>query len=104
MAISKLAALSYLMFNLYSPPCFSAIGAMSAEMKSARCLFGGIGFQLAVGYTVSYMIYTVGTLITAPASLNVAAAIGGLVAILVFCGLAAYIALDTRKSLKQSAK
>ncbi|MBQ3496506.1 MAG: ferrous iron transporter B, partial [Oscillospiraceae bacterium] len=51
MAISKAAALAYLMFNLYSPPCFAAIGAMNAEMKSAKWLWAGIGLQLAVGYT-----------------------------------------------------
>ena len=77
MAISKAAALAYLMFNLFSPPCFAAIGAMNAEMKSAKWLLGGIGLQLGVGYTVAYLVYTVGTLVTAPATLNVTAALCG---------------------------
>lgn len=64
MAISKAAALAYLMFNLYSPPCFAAIGAMNAEMKSRKWLFGGIGLQLIIGFTVGFMVYQVGTLIT----------------------------------------
>ena len=100
MAISKVAALAYLMFNLYSPPCFAAIGAMNAEMKSAKWLWGGIGFQLAVGYTVSYFIYTVGTLITAPASLNVGAAIAGLVAVLAMAGAVVALIINTNKKLK----
>jgi ferrous iron transport protein B len=79
-AITKVAALAYLMFNLFTPPCFAAIGAMNAEMKSAKWLWGGIGLQLAVGYTVSYLVYTIGTLITGGA-LNVGAAVGGAVAI-----------------------
>ena len=78
MAISKAAALAYLIFNLYSPPCFAAIGAMSAEMKSARWLWGGIALQLSIGYTMAYLVYTVGTLIYAPASLNIWAATAGL--------------------------
>ena len=82
MAITKVAALAYLMFNLFSPPCFAAIAAMGAEMKSRKWFFGGIGFQLAIGYTVAYLIYTVGTLITSPASLNVGAAFAGLGVIL----------------------
>ena len=82
-AITKIAALAYLMFNLYSPPCFAAIGAMNAEMKSAKWLWGGIGLQFAVGYTVSYLVYTIGTLVTDAASLNVGAAVAGLVAILI---------------------
>ncbi len=79
-AITKVAALAYLMFNLFTPPCFAAIGAMNAEMKSAKWLWGGIGLQLAVGYTVSYLVYTIGTLI-AGGALNVGAAVGGAVAI-----------------------
>ena len=97
MAITKIAALAYLMFNLYSPPCFAAIGAMRAEMKSAKWLWGGIALQLGVGYTVAYLIYTVGTLIVSPASLAVAPAIAGLAAIL---AASAYVALLVRKNSK----
>ena len=100
MAITKVAALAYLMFNLYTPPCFAAIGAMNSEMKSAKWLWGGIGFQLAIGYTVAYLIYTVGTLITAPASLNVGAAIGGLVAVLCMVGVVVGLILNTNRKLK----
>lgn len=83
-AISKIAALSYLFFNLFSPPCFAAIGAMNAEMKSRKWLLGSIGLQIGIGYTISYLVYTVGTLISAPETLNVAAAILGMAAVLVF--------------------
>ncbi len=82
MAITKVAALAYLMFNLYTPPCFAAIGAMNAEMKSAKWLWGGIGLQLAVGYTVAYLVYTIGTLIVGE-TLKIGAAIGGLIAVVV---------------------
>ncbi len=81
-AITKVAALAYLAFNLYTPPCFAAIGAMNAEMKSPKWLWGGIGLQLSVGFTIGYLIYTIGTLIVDPAALNVGAAIAGLVAII----------------------
>ena len=83
-AITKVAALAYLMFNLYTPPCFAAIGAMNAEMKSTKWLFAGIGLQLGVGYTIAYLVYTIGTLATAPASLNVPAALAGLAAVIAF--------------------
>ncbi|MBR3692904.1 MAG: ferrous iron transporter B [Erysipelotrichales bacterium] len=63
-AITKIAALAYLMFNLFTPPCFAAIGAMNSEMKDSKWLLGGVGFQFGVGYTVSYVVYQVGTLIT----------------------------------------
>lgn len=99
-AITKVAALAYLMFNLYTPPCFAAIGAMNAEMKSAKWLWGGIGLQLGVGYTVAYLVYTIGTLITAPATLNVGAAISGLVIVGAMVAVVVGLINNTNKKLK----
>ena len=82
-AITKVAALAYLMFNLFTPPCFAAIGAMNAEMKSAKWLWSGIGLQLCVGYTASYLVYTLGTLITDASALRPLPAILGGIAVLV---------------------
>lgn len=100
MAITKVAALAYLMFNLYTPPCFAAIGAMNSEMKSAKWLWGGIGLQLSVGYTVAYFVYTIGTLITAPQSLKLGAALGGLAAVVVMVGIIIAIIAHTNRQLK----
>ncbi|MBR2986808.1 MAG: ferrous iron transporter B [Clostridia bacterium] len=101
LAISKIAALAYLMFNLFTPPCFAAIGAMNSEMKSAKWLWGGIGLQFAVGYSTAYLVYTVGTLFSAPASLNVGAAIAGLCGVAAMVGVIVYLIIHTRKSLKK---
>lgn len=103
MAITKIAALSYLMLNLYTPPCFAAIGAMRAEMKSSKWFWGGIALQLAVGYTVSYLVYTVGTLIFAPAKLNVTAALAGLAAVLVMAGIVTALIIKGVLKVKKSA-
>ena len=62
--LTKVAALAYLMFNLFTPPCFAAIGAMNAELKSKKWLFAGIGLQLAVGFSVSFLVFFFGTLFT----------------------------------------
>ncbi len=64
MGLTKVAALAYLMFNLYTPPCFAAIGAMNSEMQNKKWLWGGIALQLATGYTVAFLIYQFGTLFT----------------------------------------
>ena len=100
MAISKVAAFAYLMFNLYSPPCFAAIGAMNAEMKSAKWLWGGIGLQLGVGYTVSYLVYTVGTLIISPSALNIGGAVAGLAAVLAMAVVVMCLIKNTDRKLK----
>ena len=62
--IVPVAALAFLMFNLFTPPCFAAIGAMNSEIKSKKWLFAGIGLQFAVGYTVGFLTFFFGTLFT----------------------------------------
>ncbi len=62
--ISTVAALAYLMFNLFTPPCFAAIGAMNAELRSKKWLFAGIGLQMGVGYSIGFLVYFFGTLFT----------------------------------------
>lgn len=64
MGITSVAALAYLMFNLFTPPCFAAIGAMNAEMQDKKWLFGGIALQFGAGYIVAFIVYQFGTLLT----------------------------------------
>ncbi len=64
MGLTSAAALAYLMFNLFTPPCFAALGAMNAEMQSAKWLWGGIALQFGTGYAVSFLVYQIGTLFT----------------------------------------
>lgn len=63
-AITKVAALAYLMFNLFTPPCFAALGAMNSEMGDRKWFWGGVALQLATGFTVAFAVYQIGTLIT----------------------------------------
>lgn len=100
MGLTKVAALAYLMFNLFTPPCFAAIGAMNSEMKSVKWLWGGIGLQLGVGFSVAYFIYTIGTLITAPATLKIVPAVVGLIAILGMVAIIVALIINTNKKLK----
>ena len=96
MAITKAAALAYLMFNLFTPPCFAAIGAMNAEMKSAKWLWGGIGLQLGIGFTTGFLAYQIGTLITTGAF--GAGFVPGLIAVLAFAGVISAIILRNRSA------
>ncbi len=63
-AITKVAALAYLMFNLFTPPCFAALGAMNSEMGESKWFWGGVALQFATGFTVAFAVYQIGTLIT----------------------------------------
>ncbi len=99
MGLTSVTALAYLMFNLFTPPCFAAIGAMNSEMKSAKWLWGAIGLQLCTGYAVAFLVYHVGSIITG-------AGIGtgfvpGLIAILVMVAVVIAIARRSRKEFDE---
>lgn len=108
MGLTSVAALAYLMFNLYTPPCFAAIGAMNSEIKSKKWLFGGIGLQLATGYTVAFFVYQIGTLITT-GSLG-SGFIPGLIVVALIAAYIIYLIkktdkeLDTEYALHEGAK
>ena len=97
MGITKVAALAYLMFNLYTPPCFAALGAMNSEMKSAKWLWGAIGLQLATGFTVGFLVYQIGTLIVT-GSFG-AGFVGGLIAVACFAAIIIAIIKKNQKSI-----
>jgi ferrous iron transport protein B len=80
--MTAVAGLAFLMFNLFTPPCFAAIGAMSSEMKSSKWLFSGLALQLGMGFTIGYLVYTIGTIIVSPSALAVVPAICGGTAVL----------------------
>ena len=105
--LTKVAALAYLMFNLYTPPCFAALGAMNSEMQSKKWLFGGICLQLGTGYTVAFLVYQIGTLLTT-GSLG-SGFVPGLIAVLAMAAIVIYLIrktdreLDAEYALKQAA-
>ncbi len=97
-AITKAAALAYLMFNLFTPPCFAAIGAMRSEMKSSKWLFGALGLQLGTGFTVGFLVYQIGTLVST-GSLG-EAFLPGLAAVLVFAAILAALCIKADRKTK----
>ncbi len=58
----KLAALSFMMFNLYIPPCMVAIAVTFREMGSKKWGWFAVGFQLFVGYVLAMSVYRLGVL------------------------------------------
>ena len=64
MGLTQVAALAYLMFNLFTPPCFAALGAMNSEINDRKWFWGGVGLQFATGYSIAFVVYQVGTFLT----------------------------------------
>ena len=73
---------------------------MNAEMKSAKWLWGAIGFQLGVGFTVAYLVNTIGTLIIDASSLHIGGAIGGGIAVVAFIAILVYLCIRAEKMLQ----
>ena len=95
LAITKVAALAYLMFNLFTPPCFAALGAMNSEMGDRKWFWGGVALQFATGFTVSYLVYQIGTLITT-GSFG-AGFLPGLIIVAVIAGIIVYLIKESDK-------
>ena len=95
--LTKVAALAYLMFNLFTPPCFAALGAMNSEIKSRKWLWGGIGLQFATGYVIAYLVYQIGTLVTEGAL--GAGFVPGLIVVIAIVAIIVYLINKTNKGL-----
>lgn len=95
--LTSVAALAYLMFNLFTPPCFAAIGAMNSEIKDKKWLFGGIMLQFATGYVIAYLVYQIGTLITTGAVGT--GFVPGLIVVAVVVAVVVYLIQKTDKEL-----
>ena len=97
MGLTKVAALAFLMFNLYTPPCFAALGALNSELQSSKWLWGAIAYQLANGFTVGFLVYQFGTLFTTGSFGP--GFIGGLIAVLVFAAVIVYLIRKANRAL-----
>ncbi len=96
--MTKVAALAYLMFNLFSPPCFAAMGAMNAEIKDKKWLWGGIGLQLSVGYTLGFAVYQIGTLVTTGKFGT--GFVGGLIAVAAIAAIIVWLCVRGSRSVR----
>ena len=99
MGLTKAAALAYLMFNLFTPPCFAALGAMNSEMQDKKWFWGGVALQFATGYTVAFFVYQIGTLITT-GSLG-AGYLGGSIIVGAIVGVIVYLIKKAEKKVSE---
>jgi len=105
LGISKAAALAFLMFNLFTPPCFAAIGAMNSELKSKKWLFGAIGLQLSVGYSIGFIVNFFGTVFSSKASFDsIWMPVLGWCVVGLSAGIIAYIIIRNQKRFKAEAE
>ena len=94
--MTKAAALAYLMFNLFTPPCFAALGAMNSEIKSRKWFWGGVGLQLGTGYCAGFLVYQIGTRIITGAFGP--GFVGGLIFLVAFAAVLTWLCVIAKQS------
>ena len=57
------SAYAFMVFNLFSAPCFGAIGAMRREFGSTKKMFKAIIFQTTIAWLLASLVFNVGTFI-----------------------------------------
>ena len=62
--LTKLAGISFMLFNLFCAPCFAALGAIKREMNSAKWFWITVAYQCVFAYLVSFVVYNIGGLFT----------------------------------------
>ncbi len=61
---TQLSAYCFMLFNLLCAPCFAAMGAIRREMNSQKWFWAAIGYQCFLAYTVSIIVYQIGSAVT----------------------------------------
>ena len=78
-----IAAVSFLMFNLFDSPCLAAISTMAREMKSKKFVVFALIFQNVLAYCIALMVYQIGGLITGSVAFGPATVVAFIVAIVI---------------------
>ncbi len=100
--IAAIAAFSFLVFNLLCAPCFAAVGAIRREMNDWKWTLFALGYQTALAYSFSLVIYQFGTLFVGGfGSQNLALSIIGLVAAIAVLAFGAYLLFRPDKNAKK---
>lgn len=90
---TPVTAFAYLLFNLFTPPCFAAMGAMNSEMGSKKWLFKGLAFQFGVGYILAMLVTQIGSLIVYGTP-----AVGFVPAVIIAIATVVYLIIATKKA------
>lgn len=60
---TPISAYAYMVFNLFSAPCFGAIGAMRRELGSTKKMLKAVLFQTLIAWLLASIVFNVGTFI-----------------------------------------
>ena len=79
----KLAAYTFMIFNLLCAPCFAAIGAIKREMNSRKWTWFAIGYQCGFAWVTAFIVWQLGRMFAG--GMNVVGLILALVMLALVC-------------------
>jgi len=82
---SAMGAFSFMVLNLFDPPCVVAMATIAREMNSRKWAWIAIGYQVLIGYVLAFVFYQLGSFFVYGASFG-----AGQVIALMLLILAAY--------------
>lgn len=88
------SAYAFMVFNLFSAPCFGAIAAMKRELGTRKRVLKAVGFQITLAWCLATMVYQVGIRIENK-SFNIVNLI-----ILIIIGVAIILALKQQNNMR----
>ena len=103
MGITAVIALAYLIFNLFTPPCFAAIGSMYSEINDKKWFFGGIAFQFGIGYSLAFLVTFFGNLFTQVTYSSIWMPILGWAVVILFVGILTYLIIKNNYTKEKQA-
>ena len=93
---NKLAAYSFMMFNLLCAPCFAAMGAIKREMNNWKWTAFALGYMCVFAYAVSLVVYQIGMAFSGNANIP-----GVIAAVIILIGIIYMIVRPVRQKAKK---
>lgn len=61
---NSVSAYAFMVFNLFSAPCFGALGAMKRELGGTKAMLKAAFFQTGIAWVLAVLVFLVGSLLT----------------------------------------
>lgn len=83
----KVAAFTFVFFNLFTLPCFASIGVLRREFESRKFFMRALGFIMLFSYSLAVAIYQIWHIVLDPTRLTSPGGIVGVLIVLIFAYL-----------------
>ena len=95
---TSMSALSFMILNIFDPPCIVAISTTMREMGSKKWGWIAVGYQCLVGYALAFIFYQLGMAFSGASPFGV----GQIIAVAIIALIIYFVARPAPKGTRQS--